>query len=71
MLPSWEGAVARGAFYAAVCHAREEALRDVIGARARRRAVREATLVTLERFGLVYRTRGGARLFAAPGEVVS
>jgi hypothetical protein len=62
MLPSWEAAVDRGAFYAAACQARDEDLRDVIGARARRRAAREATLSTLERFGLAYRTRGGARL---------
>jgi hypothetical protein len=71
MLPSWEAAVDRGAFYAAACQARDEALRDVTGARARRRAAREATLSTLERFGLAYRTRGGARLPAAKAEGIS
>jgi transposase InsO family protein len=71
MLPSWEAAVDRGTFYAAACHARDEALRDVADARARRRAAREATLSTLERFGLAYRTRGGARLPAAKAEGIS
>jgi hypothetical protein len=71
MLPSWEAAVDRGAFYAAACQARDEALRDVIGARARRRAAREATLSTLERFGLAYRPRGGARLPTGKAEGIS
>jgi hypothetical protein len=62
MLPSWEGAVDRGAFHAAVCRARDEALRDVLDARARRSAVREATLSTMDRFELAFQTRGGARL---------
>jgi transposase InsO family protein len=70
-LESWEGAVDRRSFYAAVCSAREQAVLGVIGARARRRAEREAVFTTLELYGLVTRTRGGAPLPSPKAEGIS
>jgi hypothetical protein len=70
-LESWEGAVDRRSFYAAVCSAREQAVLGVIGARARRRAEREAVFTTLELYGLVTRTRGGAPLPFPKAEGIS
>lgn len=70
-LPSWEGVLDRRAFYDAVCRAREHAVLGTVGARARRQAEREATWRTLERYGLVRRTRGGAPLPAREAEGIS
>jgi transposase InsO family protein len=70
-LDTWEGAVERRTFYAAVCSAREQAVLGVIGARARRRAEREAVFTTLELYGLVTRTRGGAPLPSPKAEGIS
>ena len=70
-LPSWEGVLDRRAFHDAVCRAREHAVLDTVGARARRKAEREATWRTLERYKLVRRTRGGAPLPAREAEGIS
>jgi transposase InsO family protein len=57
--PSAESWSCRESFHQAACSAIEHAVRDARGARARRRATREAIYRTLERFGMVTRTRGG------------
>jgi len=56
--PRAEDLVQRARFYETACAAIEAAVQDIHDARARRRAEREAILCTLERFGLVTRTRG-------------
>jgi transposase InsO family protein len=56
---SAESWACRESFHQAACSAIEDAVRDARGARARRRATREAIYRTLERFGMVTRTRGG------------
>jgi len=56
--PSWRSLVSREALYGAVTCAVREAVLDYSGSRARRRAVREAILGTLERFSVIQRTRG-------------
>lgn len=58
ILPRAEDQVQRARFYETACAAIEEAVHGIDDARARRRAEREAILCTLERFGLVTRTRG-------------
>jgi len=70
-LPSWEGLVDRRAFYAAACRAREDAVLGLTDARARRTAERQAIWRTLESFGLVRRTRGGAPLPPQQAEGIS
>jgi len=70
-LPSWEGVLDRRTVYDAVCRAREHALLGVHGARARRKAEREATWQILESYGLVRRTRGGAPLPSREAEGIS
>jgi hypothetical protein len=70
-VPSWEGVVDRRELYAEVCRAREQAVLGLSGARARRRAVREATWRVLERYELVRRTRGGAPLTSLGAEGIS
>jgi transposase InsO family protein len=57
--PSAESWACREDFHRMACSAIDEAVRDARGARARRRATREAIYRTLERFGMVTRTRGG------------
>lgn len=57
-----EAVVDRESFYAAVCAAAEEAVRDLKNGRARRMAERSAILQTMERFGLIRLTRGGTPL---------
>lgn len=57
--PSAESWACRESFHQAACSAIADAVRDTQGARARRRATREAIYRTLERFGMVTRTRGG------------
>lgn len=57
--PSAESWACRESFHQAACSAIEDAVRDACTARARRRATREAIYRTLERFGMVTRTRGG------------
>ena len=42
-----------------------------LGHRARRRAVREAILLTLKKYKLIYRTRGGEPLGAHESEDIS
>lgn len=56
--PRAEDLVQRARFYETACTAIEAAVQGIDDARARRRAEREAILCTLERFGLVTRTRG-------------
>jgi hypothetical protein len=58
ILPRAEDLVDRARFYAAACAAIQAAVQGNDNPRARRRAEREAILCTLERFGLVTRTRG-------------
>ncbi|MCI0669473.1 MAG: hypothetical protein L0Y64_03320 [Myxococcaceae bacterium] len=58
ILPPAEDLVRRARFYDAARAAIEKAAQGIDGARARRRAEREAVLCTLEQFGLVTRTRG-------------
>ncbi len=57
--PSAESWSCREDFHRMACSAIEDAVRNTPGARARRRATREAIYRTLERFGMVTRTRGG------------
>lgn len=59
ILPRWYTRVCRGSFYQSTCQAVEIALAGIKGARARRRAEREAILANMERFELIKRTRGG------------
>jgi hypothetical protein len=56
--PPAEALVNRARFYQAACAAIDRAVQGVVGARARRRAEREAIWCTLEEFALVTRTRG-------------
>jgi hypothetical protein len=70
-LPPWYGALARERFHEAACSAIREALAVPRTARARRRAVREAILATMGRFGLIRRTRGGVPLLAVEPEEIS
>lgn len=58
--PRWYPAVDRSAFFEAVRCARKVAVQGCRNDRERRKAVREATLQTLEDFALIQRTRGGA-----------
>jgi hypothetical protein len=58
LLACAEDLVSRDRFYEAACAAQRDAVLDIENPRARRRAEREATLCTLERFHLVTRTRG-------------
>ena len=58
ILPRAEDLVCRDRLYEAACASIERAVRSARTARERRRAEREAILETLERFGLVRRTRG-------------
>jgi hypothetical protein len=53
------------------CKAVEAAVRGIEDARDRRMAEREAKLTTMETFGLIKRTRGGARLPNRKSEVFS
>ena len=59
-LPPWYTRVDRARFYDAACGAAERAMSLATGPRACRRAEREAILQTMETFGLIRRTRGGA-----------
>jgi transposase InsO family protein len=68
ILPSGDDLVCRESFLRAVHRNVELAVRDAPNARARRRARREATLCTLESFGLARRTRGGRPWPAAKEE---
>lgn len=61
----------RESFHQAACCAIENAVRDAQGARARRRATRQAIYGTLERFGMVTRTRGGVPFSSSAGAGVS
>ncbi len=70
-LPSWETRVMRSEFFAACQGAIQRATGEGLGARARRTAEREAIFQTLERFGLMSRTRGGRPLTAFKPEMIS
>ena len=70
MRPS-ESWACRESFHQAACCAIENAVRDAQGARARRRATRQAIYGTLERFGMVTRTRGGVPFSSSAGAGVS
>lgn len=61
-LPHATRRVRRPRFYAVARCAIRQAVLDCSGARARRRAEREAVLNTLQRFKLIRRTRGGVPL---------
>jgi hypothetical protein len=61
-LACWYHLTLRDRFYQATCSAIQEALRGLEDPRARRKAEREAILSTMERFGLIKRTRGDAPL---------
>ena len=67
-LPEWYHAVSREDFYDAARRSVQDAVRDLKGARARRRATRQAIWTTLQLYGLVTRTRGGRPLPAVQGE---
>jgi hypothetical protein len=56
--PRAQDRIQRARFYETACAAIEAAVHGIENPRARRRAEREAILCTLERFGLVTRTRG-------------
>jgi transposase InsO family protein len=70
-LAPWYRALARERFHEAACSAIRDALAVPGTARARRRAVREAILATMERFGQIRRTRGGVPLLAVEPEKIS
>ena len=70
-MPSAESWACRESFHQAACSAIENAVRDAQGARARRRATRQAIYGTLERFGMVTRTRGGVPFSSSAGAGVS
>lgn len=59
-LPRGYHAVDRHAFFEAACSASSKAAKGRANDRERRKAEREAILRTMERFGLISRTRGGA-----------
>jgi len=61
-LPPWYAFVSRENFHAMACRAIAKAVQGCNTPRARRLAEREALFRTLERYGLVTRTRGGAPL---------
>ncbi len=65
VLPGWYPRVSRAEFYEAACTAIAEAVEGAGTVEEARVAEREAILATLERFGLVRRTKGGKPL-AAP-----
>ena len=70
-LAPWYRVLPRERFHEAACSAIREALAVPGTARARRRAVREAILATMERFKLIRRTRGGVPLLAVEPEKIS
>ncbi len=70
-LPGWKAVVSRETFYQASCKAVQCAVKGMRNARERRMAEREAILQTLENFGLIKRSRGGAPCPAVKPERVS
>jgi hypothetical protein len=62
ILPHWDSRTSRENFHRAALEAIEQALARAPSKRVRRSFVREAIYTTLERFGLVKRTRGGRPL---------
>jgi hypothetical protein len=70
-MPGWYDAVSRDDFYEAACCAIEHATQGPGTAREKRVREREAIFATMERFGLIKRTRGGEPLEATKHEVVS
>jgi transposase InsO family protein len=67
-LAPWYHAVSRREFVDAARESVQDAVRDLEGARARRRATRQAIWNTLQLYGLVTRTRGGRPLPVVEGE---
>ena len=68
VLAPWYHAVSRRELVDAARRSVQDAVRDLEGARARRRATRQAIWETLVRFGLVTRTRGGRPIPVVEGE---
>jgi transposase InsO family protein len=69
--PRGDDLVDRDVFYEAACAAVSEAVAGLEGARARRRAERDAIFRTMECFRLITRTRGGVPIPASEVESVS
>ena len=70
-MPGWYDVVSRDEFYEAACRAIEDLMQGDGTAREKRVREREAIFATMERFGLVKRTRGGEPLEATKHETVS
>jgi hypothetical protein len=70
VLPRAEDMVDRDTFFETACYNIARAVQDARSARARRLAERNATLETMEQFGLIRRTRGGVPLRAVKCETV-
>lgn len=70
-LPPWDRAVSRETFWREACAAIEREMMSANSKRERRMRTREAILATLERYGLLTRTRGEARSPAVKAEVNS
>jgi len=70
-MPGWYDVVSREQFHKTACCAIEDATRGHGTAREKRAREREAIFATLERFGLIKRTRGGEPLDTEKHETVS
>jgi hypothetical protein len=70
MLPRAESIVDRDTFWRAARYNIARAVQGAATPRARRLAARAATWETMEKFGLIRRTRGGVPLAAVKGESV-
>jgi len=68
-LPRWQSRVRREVFWTEACAAIDRLTKDASNKRERRMLEREAIFATLERHGLVTRTRGGATQPAVKAEV--
>jgi transposase InsO family protein len=69
-LPRAQDLVDRDTFWETACYNIARAVQDAPSVRARRLAERNATLETMEQFGLIRRTRGGVPLRATKCETV-
>lgn len=70
-LPPWQEVVDRAHFYTTARRAVARAVKRAEGARAKRLAEREAIFETLERVGVITRTRGGVPLALVKHESIS
>jgi transposase InsO family protein len=68
-LPHWQSRVSREVFWKEACSTIERLTKDASNERERRMREREAIFCTLEKFGLVTRTRGGTAQPAVKAEV--